>query len=264
MIGANILGGLGNMMFVIAAMENLALENKTNAFYPNIDEHLKKVQNDRARVYPDSDVSTQEYRKIFRNFKWNSEGETRSRKYCTFNYTPIKYEEYCLYLGYFQTEKYFPNRDHIINIFEPSDFVLEKIQKYKNVIDGNTCAVHVRRGDYSLSEESKHHTKSMDWYKEAISRVSADRYLVFSDDQKYVKEKFIGDNFTFIEDKDYVEMFLMSMCKHNIISSSSFSWWGAWLNKNPDKIVVAPRKWFGVISPGYPEDDIVPNSWIKI
>ena len=68
MIGANILGGLGNMMFVIAATEYLAKTNNTTAFYPNVEEHLKKVQNDRTRVYPASDVSTQDYKKIFSNF----------------------------------------------------------------------------------------------------------------------------------------------------------------------------------------------------
>jgi len=264
MIAANILGGLGNMMFVIAATEYLAKTNNTTAFYPNVEEHLKKVQNDRTRVYPASDVSTQDYKKIFRNFNWTNIGDTKYKIFCTFSYSPVQFRESCLYLGYFQTEKYFPDRQHILNLFEPSDFVLSKIKKYEDILTGETCSIHVRRGDYSLDQESKHHTKNMDWYNKSINLINADRYLVFSDDVDYAKENFIGDKYHFIEDKDYIELFLMSMCKHNIIASSSFSWWGAWLNKNPEKKVIAPKVWFGKIDPGYPDFDIVPKDWIKL
>lgn len=265
MIGGNILGGIGNMMFVIAAVENTAKTNNTTAFFPNVKQHLDKVQNDRLRVYPNSDVSTQDYLRIFRNFHWNDIGHTTRRDIYPFYYKPIEYIDSTLYVGYFQTEKYFNNREHILHIFEPSDFVLEKIEKYKMYLTGNTCAIHVRRGDYSLDPNSKHHTKNMDWYNRAMDIIGADTYLVFSDDAEYAKHNFRGRNFVFIEDKDYVELFLMSMCKHNIISSSSFSWWGAWLNKNPQKKVIAPKIWFG----GNDSDtelaiDIVPDNWIKL
>ena len=68
MIGGNILGGLGNMMFVIAAIENLAKANNTNAYFPNVKSHLNKVQDDRSRIYPDSDVSTLDYLKNNQQF----------------------------------------------------------------------------------------------------------------------------------------------------------------------------------------------------
>lgn len=264
MIGANILGGLGNMMFVIAAMENFAKQNNTTAFYPNVEEHLKKVQDDRTRVYPNSDVSTQDYKKIFKNFDWRINGSFTSRFFCTFNYQNIPYKPNCLYLGYFQTEKYFPDRDLILNTFEPSDFVIPSIVKYSELLTGTTCSIHVRRGDYSLDPHSKHHTKDMNWYNQAMDIIGADRYLVFSDDLDYARKNFIGENFYFVDDKDYIEIFLMSMCSHNIIASSSFSWWGAWLNKNPHKKVIAPKIWFGKKDPGYPDFDIVPDSWIKL
>jgi hypothetical protein len=264
MIGGSILGGLGNMMFVIAAIENLAKANNTKAYFPNVKEHLNKVQDDRARIYPNSDVSTLEYLKIFRNFQWNDQGDATSRMFYPFNYKPMEYRDGTVYHGYFQTEKYFTNRDHILHIFEPSDFVLEKIEKYRHLLEGETCAIHVRRGDYSLDQDSKHHTKNMEWYRSAMDIVNADKYIVFSDDVEYAKNNFLGDKFSFVDDKDYIELFLMSMCKHNIISSSSFSWWGAWLNKNDNKKVIAPKKWFGKIDPGYPDFDIVPDSWIKL
>lgn len=264
MIGGNILGGLGNMMFVIAAVENLAKANNDVAYFPNVKSHLAKVQDDRTRIYPNSDVLTTDYLKIFKNFKWNDVGNGTGRIFCPFDYSPMNYRQGTIYHGYFQTEKYFNNRNHILHVFEPSDFVLEQIKKYEEFLVGETCAIHVRRGDYSLDPQSKHHTKDMNWYNSAMNMINAERYIVFSDDIEYAKQNFIGDKFIFVNDKDYIELFLMSMCKHNIISSSSFSWWGAWLNKNENKKVIAPIKWFGKIDPGYPDHDIVPDSWIKL
>lgn len=264
MIGGNILGGLGNMMFVIATVENLAKSNNTTAYFPNAKNHLIKVQEARARVYPGSDVKTSDYLHIFKNFNWNDKGNATGKVICPFHYVPIQYRDNTMYHGYFQTEKYFQDRDFILNLFEPSDFVLDKLEKYKKILVGETCAIHVRRGDYSLNQQSKHHTKDMNWYNTAISMVDAEKYLVFSDDINYVKQNFIGDKFIFIDDKDYVELFLMSLCKHNIISSSSFSWWGAWLNKNKNKKVIAPKQWFGVINSEYLSHDIVPETWIKL
>ena len=264
MIGGNILGGLGNMMFVIAAIENTALANNTKAVFPNVESHLAKVQNDRARVYPTSDVSTQDYLKIFKNFHWETQGSFTNKIICPFHFVPIRFVDGTIYHGYFQTEKYFTNRNFILNLFEPSEFVLERIEKYKQFLGDNTCAIHVRRGDYSLDQNSKHHTKTIEWYKSAMDIIQAKTYLVFSDDPDYARSNFRGDNFVFISDKDYIELFLMSMCDHNIISSSSFSWWGAWLNKNPNKKVVTPSKWFGTNDPGYIDIDIIPETWIKL
>jgi len=176
----------------------------------------------------------------------------------------MPYKNKAIYHGYFQTEKYFTNRNLILNLFEPSDFVLSNLEKYKDILQGNTCAIHVRRGEYSLNPQSKHYTKDMAWYNSAMGIINAEHYIVFSDDIEYARQNFIGDKFIFVEDKDYIELFLMSLCKHNIISSSSFSWWGAWLNKNDNKKVIAPAKWFGTIESNYLDIDIVPESWIKL
>ena len=264
MIGGSILGGLGNMMFVIAAVENLARSNGAEAFFPNTHQHLAKVQNDRARIYPDSDVSTQDYLKIFRGFNWPSNGEFSNKLFFPFHYTPLPFRDGTIYHGYFQSEQYFPDRNLILNLFAPSDFVLEKITRWNHLLKGTTCSIHVRRGDYSLDQNSKHHTKGMEWYNKAMDLVKADRYIVFCDDKEYAKANFIGSQFFFVDDKDYVELFLMSMCHHNIIASSSFSWWGAWLNKNPDKKVITPAQWFGPSEKDTITKDIIPNNWIKI
>ena len=92
------------------------------------------------------------------------------------------------------------------------------------------------------------------------------KYLIFSDDLEWCKE-----NFDFIENKviiegntDYQDLYLMSLCKNNIICNSTFSWWGAWLNKNDKKIVIAPEKWFSSADEYYNTEDIIPSNSIKI
>ena len=92
-----------------------------------------------------------------------------------------------------------------------------------------------------------------------------DVILVFSDDIKWCKENFIGDNFIFVEnEKDYIDLYLMSMCNHNIISNSSFSWWGAWLNQSKEKVVISPEKWYGPNKGDRNLDDLLMSDWILI
>ena len=91
-----------------------------------------------------------------------------------------------------------------------------------------------------------------------------DLFVVFSDDIKWCKEHIKPSNVIYIEnEKDYIELYLMSICNNNIVSNSSFSWWGAWLNKNEDKKVIGPLKWFGTAIT-HNTDDVLPNNWIKI
>ena len=91
-------------------------------------------------------------------------------------------------------------------------------------------------------------------------------FFIFSDDIEWVKNNFPKNHqVTFVSNPElqsFEEMFLMSQCKHNIIANSTFSWWGAWLNKNKDKMVIAPEKWFS--SDIYDSRSIIPSDWIKI
>jgi hypothetical protein len=123
----------------------------------------------------------------------------------------------------------------------------------------NYTSLHVRRVDY-VQKAGFHPPCSIEYYEKALSMIEGN-VLVFSDDLDWCKETFLGDRFTFISgNRDYQDLFLMSMCKNNIIANSTFSWWGAWLNTNLNKKVIAPSEWFG---PHLKEssDDIYPNTW---
>ncbi|MGC3976990.1 MAG: alpha-1,2-fucosyltransferase [Paludibacteraceae bacterium] len=99
------------------------------------------------------------------------------------------------------------------------------------------------------------------YIKDTVGKV---RFYVFSDDPEWVNTNFGLENAVYVQhntDSDsWQDMYLMSQCKHNIIANSSFSWWGAWLNANPAKIVIAPRKWWRL----FDKDDVVPSEWIRL
>ena len=129
----------------------------------------------------------------------------------------------------------------------------------------NTCSIHVRRGDY-LNSPNHHPTQNMNYYMRAIKEMPKDSvFLIFSDDIKWCKENFpnLPEKFIFVEgNKDYEDLHLMTHCKNNIIANSTFSWWGAWLNSNSDKIVVAPKKWFGPALKNNDTKDLYCEGWI--
>lgn len=135
----------------------------------------------------------------------------------------------------------------------------------------NSVSLHIRRGDYITSKITNkfHGTCCLGYYKKAMKlinkKVKNPKYFVFSDDIYWVKKNleiknafYVDDN---VGDKSYIDMQLMSMCKHNIIANSSFSWWAAWLNNNPNKIVIAPKKWFN--DPGMDTTDLISEEWIR-
>jgi hypothetical protein len=257
------------MMFQVAAMESLGKDYEFEVNYLNVVDHLNEMnQHQRTSTY-----NPIEYLTIFENFNWNSKISHIS--YSTievpFAFVELHPKENDTYWGYFQSEKYFKhNKKHINYLFSPSEHVREKLKQYDSLFkDKTTCSIHVRRGDY-LKYPDTHFVQNMDYFENALAIILSfekylDKVIVFSDDIEWCKEnfnksEFLKDkNLVFIEDeKDYIELFLMSQCTHNICSNSSFSWWGAWLNSNENKKVVAPKKWWA----GY-DADIVPNEWIK-
>jgi len=180
--------------------------------------------------------------------------------------------------GYWQNEKYFKDIEDIIR----KEFTLKKPirNKYIDLINHtNSVSLHIRRGDYVINPEYRKTLGAcpLSYYHKAIRNilnfVTHPHFFIFSDDIKWAKNNLkFKHPVTFVSNKeqyllkntntDYEDLILMSKCKHNIIANSSFSWWGAWLNSNPDKIVIAPKKWFNDLS--LTNKDLIPELWMKI
>jgi hypothetical protein len=179
-----------------------------------------------------------------------------------FHYSPIPFSDGLdLYNSYFQSEKYFFDfSDEIRYLLTP------KCAKYFPKFE-NTCAIHVRRGDY-LTLPDHHPVLPMSYYQEAMNAVKAKKYMVFSDDPEWCANNFKGDQFTIMRgNRTYVDISLMSKCDvGGIIANSSYSYWGNWLNPNTNKIVIAPKNenWFGKDLKHHNLKDLIPESWIKI
>ncbi len=172
--------------------------------------------------------------------------------------------------GYWQNYEYFLGHVGVI----ARDFTLKGQMSVENrkyleqIIASNSVSIHFRRGDSLKSYARKFYAMaSIDYFLNAASlmgdKMPQPTFFVFSNDTEWVKANFkIGFPIVFIESggPDYEHLFLMSRCKHNIIDSSTFSWWAAWLNENPSKIVVAPEKWV------LDENNYhvkVPGSWLR-
>lgn len=177
--------------------------------------------------------------------------------------------------GYWQNEKYFSDIAPVIR----SDFT-QRLEPgglnrgIASVISGcNAISIHFRRGDYVTDAKTaaRHGATSGDYFIKAVelvvARVEQPHFFVFSDDPAWVREHFtIPHTMTLVDhngpNQAHEDLRLMSLCRHHIIANSSFSWWGAWLNPRPDKIVIAPSRWFN--DPDIDTSDLIPASWLRI
>lgn len=171
--------------------------------------------------------------------------------------------------GYFQSLRYFRLSQKLIRTLFECPYA-EKIKwKYRDLLDKNTCAIHVRRGDY-LTLSDYHYNLELEYYETAMKRmkllVPDIHFVCFSDDIDWCKENIKAD--TFIQDdsktKTFVELHLMSYCKHFIIANSTYSWWGSWLSRNTEKIVISPQptKWFGEKKKHLIVTDLFLDNWL--
>lgn len=175
--------------------------------------------------------------------------------------------------GYWQSDKYFKDIEGILRKEltvknEPDQINLATINQIQQ---SESISIHVRRGDYLSNTNSQiyHDLCNGEYYQAAMEKISENvhqpHFYVFSDDINWVKNNlkfnhpvtYITHNST---EKDYEDLRLMSYCRHHIIANSSFSWWGAWLCTNPDKLVYAPIKWFNTTIKN--TRDLLPGNWI--
>lgn len=194
------------------------------------------------------------------------------KKCWSFDSEILDIQDNCYLFGYWQSDLYFKNiREEILQSFHFPKFK-ENSQNEKvsrRLKDCRSVSVHIRRGDYLKVAAT---LCSISYYEKAITlmkeKVNPELFVIFSDDIAWCKEHFgnlIGASETLYVDwnkgkESFRDMQLMSLCQHNIIANSSFSWWGAWLNQNPNKIVMCPSRWM----PHGTQPDVLPSDWIKI
>jgi hypothetical protein len=295
MIIVELIGGLGNQLFQYANAMNLAKQLGRDVFFDleffNNDEFKKYYKLDKfnTKVIPakieDSrkikkrTITPRIARRILR--KLGSDGYYNKSNYFDESWfeandsIELNKKMNIFVSGYFTDKKYFDNiKDQILEDFklsvplnESNITILNKIQ------NTNSVSVHIRRGDYVTNPFFT--TVNLEYYHRAMkymeSLVENPKYFIFSDDMNWVKNNFsMMVNFEYVEindmNTDFMELFLMSRCKHNIIANSTFSWWGAWLNPNTKKNVVAPYSWFEdeVSQANYENNYLVPIEWTKM
>lgn len=175
--------------------------------------------------------------------------------------------------GDWQNEKYFATiASELRHTFTPpiieADILNFGISQ--EMMQTNSVSVHVRRGDYLNNEV--HKPAPLTYYQAAIGKVQAEvidpHFYIFSDDIAWAREhlSFGQSPRTFLDHNtgaaSYKDLSLMSCCQHHIVANSSFSWWGAWLNHKPNKLVIAPQTWLAFLQ--VQATDVVPSSWIVI
>lgn len=281
-------GGLGNQMFQYAAGRALALRHNTTL---SADIYLlNKKTNATIRNYEltvfNIDVPIGE--SIINKIAMKAFGAIRSKniKYALINKLGIFRDERAQYytpkfellskettlFGYFQNENYFKGISEQLKadftyrypLSDKNEEIRHKMEQKESI------SIHIRRGDYA-NNNSNLPILDISYYKKAIqditSQVNNPHFFIFSDGIEWVKENLdLSDlNHEFIDwnknEESYIDMQLMSLCKHNIIANSSFSWWAAWLNDNSNKLVIAPQKWYKGDTGIYP-DGFLPKEWI--
>src|SRR3989344_317166 len=278
-------GGLGNQMFQYSLGRKLSLKNN-DALKLDLSDFTK----DNPRSYGlghfniiENFASDEDINKIKKSGVWKLIDKLKPYykrsviKYKGYDFDPniLKLSGNFYLDGYWQSEKYFQDIENIIRkevaIKNPiENKYADLISQIKNT---NSVSIHIRRGDYITNKKFSKVYNLLDekYYQKAVrfiaEKINDPYFFIFSDDINWVKQNlnipypkiFVsGEN----EIKNYEELILMSFCKHNIIANSSFSWWGAWLNKNADKIVISPDKWFNDKIGN--TKDLIPENWIEL
>lgn len=238
-------GYLGNQMFQYAALKSIANKINTDYIIP------AKTTGKFFQQLTDAFILNNSIKYGITNFKQVEEKQ--------FYYDSEFIESMTDNIdikGYFQSEKYFKDIEkEIKNDFKFKQTYPIPTQKY--------VAVHVRRGDY-ISLPNHHPTCSIKYYEKAMSLFSNSHFVILSDDIEWCRNQKVFAGCEFWQGIDNVhDLYVMTKAEHNIIANSSFSWWGAWLNEKYDKIVVAPKKWFGE-EIRHSTDDLLPREWITI
>lgn len=284
MIYTRIRGGLGNQLFQYSVARSLAdhlnvpLGLDTREFNGKSPYEMSLNQfNIRAELNPNSLIKHKSNGKIayvLDHLRGNQK-KVYKEPFLMFDKKLLLRGDETYLKGYWQTEKYFiKNKKNIFKDLsllkrpnKQNSLILQKIQKTKSV------SLHIRRGDYISNKtyNAAHGLCDLEYYTNAvnhlINKIGKDlKVFAFSDDPDWVfKNLKLPIDISFINNNSssnsFEDLRLMLNCDHNIIANSSFSWWGAWLNQNPNKIVIAPKRWYS--SKKMENPDIVPLKWLR-
>ncbi len=290
MIIVNLEGGIGNQLFQYAVGRHLSILNNTSLGFDitsfesdqlrsyllskfNIEGILlRRDEVDHLRMRPPS-FPERVFRRFFR-LPPRSTSTHIKEKNRDFDPNILKLGDGVYLEGYWQSASYFSDvAGQIRDDLELRNILSEDAERIAGRIKSTvSVSLHIRRGDYVSDAvvNKKHGTCSLDYYHRCVKRmgnwVTSPSYFVFSDDPDWVRSNFKLDYPMEIVDCNGLDnpefdLKLMSLCKNNIIANSSFSWWGAWLNSNPDKLVMAPSRWLRIRRS---TKDLFPEGWVII
>ncbi len=283
MVIVQLMGGLGNQLFQYAAGKLLADYHKVelryifSEFYPYAKRELMithfnisgmSIGREEAKGYlPKRKIA----RRINKLLGLNYEGRKYSERVeFRFDREFFNVPNKTYLWGFWQSFKYLEKIEDIlrkeISIRAPSKQFISASEKLSGL--HNPIAFHIRRGDY-LNIKSGFNILPNSYYLDSAqllkNEIGSFTAIVFSDDQNWVKQNIsFLDQLVFASDfglNDYEELILMSKCKHQVIANSSYSWWGAWLNSNPDKVVIAPMNWHRLHDS---QSELLLPEWIKL
>lgn len=294
MIIVKLSGGLGNQLFQYAFGRYLSLKHNTELkldvqldinvsnFTPRmlglskykIDLNLATTEEiKKHKIFNEGYLSRFE-RKMIQLFPFINKNIVLEKSFIILNKELLLDD--CYYEGYWQSEYYFESIKDVIKQDFQLNFDLDEANKViaDEIYKSTSISLHIRRGDYiSVNSNSKIYSEcSLEYYQDAINffklKFENSVFYIFSDDIDWAKENFKGDIFKIIDlnqDNPHADMFLMSICNHNIIANSSFSWWGAWLNGNADKIVISPKDWYRDSTVNIlATSSLIPLNWIVL
>ncbi|MFD2161737.1 alpha-1,2-fucosyltransferase [Paradesertivirga mongoliensis] len=280
-----ILGGLGNQMFQYAFYLSLCQRFKNvKVDLSGFDQYQLHNGLELGNVFSTNLVQTSAWessiygredgrfivRKL-RRFLGTKSSYQEEKQFFGFEPEIYEYEGSSYYWGYWQNFNYFIGIEPILR----RHFVFNRplsgrnAELLKQIHRMNAVSLHVRRGDY-LQNELLGNVCDLSYIENALKTIKSivlePTFVIFSNDIAWCKENLRGEKCIYVDwnmgEDSYCDLQLMSSCNHNIIANSSFSWWGAWLNRNPEQIVISPRQWMNL--PDLDYSGINMKHWITI
>lgn len=266
-------GRLGNQMFQFASTYGIANKLGYEVCFPIENSEIASVESFKdgitREVYFDLPKVFELRDSILRSRGDISTSYTVQEPHFHFTEQLFSIPDNCDLRGYYQTEKYFEHcKQDVLDLFTFKSQIKSEAVEKMPITNCDRVSIHVRLGDY-VGLQQFHPVCDSEYYVQASQNFTDDIYhfVIFSDNIDHCKNMFgESENISYIEGNTAeVDMCMMSMCEHNIIANSSFSWWAAWLNTNPFKKVIAPKKWFGPAYDGINDTkDLYCQNWITV